>query len=228
MTHKGERYIMKLRENNEPLVPASLYPEKILAHSWYFTERLPGSFPEVWVRETVYEKLLFAAGSLPEGMRLVVWDGWRSFDLQTFLFKKMLDKLKAKGITGDEAREQASVYVAVPSKEPETVSGHLTGGAVDVTLADNHGHYLNMGGGFDETEEYSQTWHYESVLMTDDSRSIIARNNRRLLIRIMESAGFSNYQNEWWHFDYGNRSWAERTKAPNAFYGYTQPSFRWR
>jgi D-alanyl-D-alanine dipeptidase len=215
---------MTLKENNEPLVQAGLYPEKILTRSWYFFERLPGSLPEVWVRESVYDKLLLAADLLPEGLRLVIWDGWRSYDLQSYLFKKMLDRLKAKGITGEEAREQASVYVAIPSKEPETVSGHSTGGAVDITLADMRGHYLNMGGGFDEIEEHSQTWYYENP----DRGNVIARNNRRLLIRIMESAGFSNYPNEWWHFDYGNNAWAVRTKAEYAFYGYTEPPFKWR
>ncbi len=215
---------MTLIENNEPLVHAGLYPEKILTKSWYFFERLPGSYPEVWVRETVYEKLLVAAESLPEGLRLVIWDGWRSYDLQSFLYKRMLDRLKEKDITGDKAHEHARVFVAVPSKEPETVSGHLTGGAVDITLADVRGHYLNMGGSFDETEEHSHTWYYENP----ERGNIIARNNRRLLVRIMESAGFSNYPSEWWHFDYGNRGWAERTKAENAFYGYTEPPFKWR
>ena len=136
----------------------------------------------------------------------------------------MLDRLKEKGITGDEAKEEASTFVAIPSKEPETVSGHLTGGAVDLTLADVRGHYLNMGGSFDETDVHSQTWYYENP----DRGNVTARNNRRLLIRIMETAGFSNYPNEWWHFDYGNNAWASRTKAECAFYGYTEPPFKWR
>lgn len=217
---------MILKENNEPLIHASLYPEKILTRSWYFSERLPGSLPEVWVRESVYEKLLVAAESLPEGLRLVIWDGWRSYELQSFLFKKMLDRIKSKGNvqTEEEAREQASVFVAIPSKDNETVSGHLTGGAVDLTLADVRGHYLDMGGSFDDTSEHSQTWYYENP----DRGNIIARNNRRLLIRIMESAGFSNYPCEWWHFDYGNANWAVRTKSECAFYGYTEPQFKWR
>ena len=24
----------------------------------------------------------------------------------------------------------------------------------------------------------------------------------------MEDAGFTNYEEEWWHFDYGNQNWA--------------------
>ncbi|MBH1990010.1 MAG: hypothetical protein I8H80_02415 [Alphaproteobacteria bacterium] len=30
--------------------------------------------------------------------------------------------------------------------------------------------------------------------------STSAKNNRRLLLSIMESSGFVNYDKEWWHF----------------------------
>lgn len=112
---------------NEPLVPASLYPEKILVMSWYFGEGLPGSLPEVWVRKSVYERLIAAAESLPDRMRLVLWDGWRSYELQSLLFGKMLERVKAKGVPESEAREKASEFVAIPSKNPESVSFHMTG-----------------------------------------------------------------------------------------------------
>lgn len=218
---------MNLIENNEPLVQASLYPERILVRSWYFGEGLKGSLPEVWLRESVYERLLVAAESLPEGLRFVLWDGWRSFELQSALFDILLGRIKAKGIPEDEAYSQASVFVAIPSKEPESVSGHLTGGAIDLTLADSQGHYLPMGGGFDETEEHSRTDYYDNPDLWSDGRAVIARDNRRLLVSTMEAAGFSNYPSEWWHYDYGNRNWAIRTKASHAFYGYIEPPFRW-
>ncbi|MBQ4051251.1 MAG: hypothetical protein IJD13_06430, partial [Oscillospiraceae bacterium] len=49
-----------------------------------------------------------------------------------------------------------------------------------------------------------------------------ARDNRRLLYHVMIRAGFTNYDGEWWHFDYGNPLWASRTgKEP--FYGLAHP-----
>lgn len=217
---------MILTENSEPLVQVSLYPEKILARSWYFGEGLPGSLPEVWLRASVYDKLILAAEALPENMRLVIWDGWRSFELQSELFNILLARIKSAGIPDNEAYEQAKIFVAIPSKNPEDVSGHLTGGAVDLTIADDKGRYLYMGGNFDEAEEHSYTDYYERESLSNLEK--IARDNRRLLVNTMENAGFSNYPSEWWHFDYGNKNWAIRTKAQHAFYGYTEPPFKWR
>ena len=211
-----------LIENHEPLVHAGLYPERILTLSWYYGEKLPGSFPEVWVRSEVYERLISAAESLPKGLRLVIWDGWRSYELQSELYRILLGRIMSRGVPEAEAREKASVFVAIPSREPETVSGHLTGGAVDLTISDARGRYLDMGGSFDETEEHSHANYYEG------SENITARDNRRLLVRTMESVGFSNYPSEWWHYDFGDRQWAERTGAPHAFYGYTEPPFKWQ
>ncbi len=210
-----------LVENHEPLVQVSLYPERILARSWYYGERLPGSYPEIWLRAGVYERLTAAAEALPKDLRLVVWDGWRSYELQSELFGILLARLMARGFSEGEARERAKEFVAVPSREPESVSGHLTGGAVDLTIADVRGHYLDMGGGFDETEEHSHTDYYEG------RENIIARDNRRLLVSVMEGAGFKNYASEWWHYDYGNRQWAEKAGGVCACYGYVEPPFKW-
>ena len=211
-----------LIENNEPLVQASLYPERILALSWYYGEKLTGSLSEVWLRQSVYERLITAAESLPKNLRLIIWDGWRSYELQSQLYNILLGRIMSTGIPESEARKRASVFVAIPSKSPETVSGHLTGGAVDLTIADIKGHYLDMGGNFDETEEHSHTKYYEG------SENITARDNRRLLVQTMENAGFSNYPSEWWHYDFGNRQWAERTGTENSFYGYIEPPFKWQ
>ena len=217
--------INKLLECGEPLVPTSLFPSKILVRSWYFNEGLEGSVPEAWLRESVFKRLVNAARKLPPDWHFIIWDGWRSFKLQSNLFNILLNRIKAAepSISDEDARSKASVFVAVPSKEPDTVSGHLTGGAVDITIADNNGLYLDMGGGFDETEQHSYTSYYEQ-----NNLNLKARDNRRLLVKLLEDEGFSNYPSERWHFDYGNRNWAIRTGADNAIYGYTEPPFKWR
>ncbi|MBQ7733151.1 MAG: M15 family metallopeptidase [Synergistaceae bacterium] len=217
---------MKITRDNEKLVQASLYPEKILVRSWYFGEGLPGSLPEAWLREGVYERLLLAAESLPDNLRFVIWDGWRSYELQKFLFDTLYSRAKAKGLDDESAYALTRTFVAVPSKEPESVSGHLTGGSIDLTLADMYGRYLDMGGNFDETEEHSATGYYEKSDLSVQS-NVNALNNRRLLVSIMTGAGFVNNPNEWWHYDYGNRRWAELTGSGEFFYGYTEPPFKW-
>ena len=66
------------------------------------------------------------------------------------------------------------------------------------------------------TDAHSRTNFYEA------SENITARDNRKILVKTMESEGFSNYPSEWWHYDYGNRAWALRTRAGNEFYGCTE------
>ncbi|MBQ6969986.1 MAG: D-alanyl-D-alanine carboxypeptidase family protein [Synergistaceae bacterium] len=217
--------------SDEPLVQASLYPEKILTRSVYYSEGLPGSLPDVWLRESVYESLLVAAESLHDDLRLVIWDGWRSFELQTYLYEKQVSRMKTLGFNDDEAHKKASVYVAYPSKDYENVSNHLSGGAVDLTIADKYGHYLPMGGNFDDTAGHSATNYYDSY-DDGDTMNITPEKiycwNRKTLLRIMTEAGFTNYEPEWWHFDFQNRNWAERKGFTGEVYGYTEPLFKWK
>ena len=225
---------MKIINVNEPLVQASMYPERILTRSCYHSEGLPGSFSEVWLRKSVFEALVNAAESLNENLRLVILDGWRSFELQSYLYNTLFERIKAQGFNDDEANERTSIYVAYPSKENHNVSAHLTGGAVDVTIAAVEGEYLVMGGEFDDTDEHSRTDYYDSYFRESDGtlRKItheeLSCRNRRTLFEAMTGAGFTNYEAEWWHYDYGDRNWAERTGFSGEVYGYIEPMFKWR
>ena len=35
----------------------------------------------------------------------------------------------------------------------------------------------------------------------------------------MTEAGFQNYEEEWWHYDYGNVTWARKAHKQQAIYG---------
>jgi len=72
-------------------------------------------------------------------------------------------------------------------------SSHSRGSAVDLTLCDHHsGHDLDMGSAFDYFDVISHT--------DNDSISDEQIKNRRLLKSLMESEGFKNFFQEWWHF----------------------------
>ncbi len=46
-----------------------------------------------------------------------------------------------------------------------------------------------------------------------------ARKNRKLLIDLFEDEDFVVDIKEYWHFDYGNASWALGKREKHAFYG---------
>ena len=71
-------------------------------------------------------------------------------------------------------------------------SGHSRGSTVDLTLVDEHGRELDMGGIFDFFGELSHP-DYQGV--TPDQFQ-----NRMLLREIMVSSGFVPLKEEWWHF----------------------------
>jgi D-alanyl-D-alanine dipeptidase len=103
-------------------------------------------------------------------------------------------------------REAANKYVAAP--DCLAPPPHTTGGAIDVRLRSAQGKILSMG---------PRT---PAACRTAFTRlSPTQRQNRDLLCSALEWAGFSNYEEEWWHWSYGDSGWALRTNQPLAFYG---------
>nr|WP_322624256.1 M15 family metallopeptidase [uncultured Flavobacterium sp.] len=115
--------------------------------------------------------------ALDKGYRLVLYDCYRPYPIQYKMYELVNNPL----------------YVAKPGKG----SNHNRGQAVDISLADENGELLDMGGAFDEFSEIS---HYA---YKDISRK--ARRNRKRLRTIMTEAGFTPFESEWWHFDYKQR-----------------------
>ncbi len=72
-------------------------------------------------------------------------------------------------------------------------SRHNLGLAVDVTLVDAAtGAELDMGSPFDT---------FSALSRTANATGAVAANRARL-VRLMESAGWKNYAEEWWHFSF--------------------------
>jgi D-alanyl-D-alanine dipeptidase len=71
-------------------------------------------------------------------------------------------------------------------------SGHSRGSTVDLTLAQQDGHELDMGTPFDFFSPRS--WPAAAGV------SAAAKANRALLAAVMRRHGFHPYEKEWWHF----------------------------
>ncbi|WP_166368746.1 M15 family metallopeptidase [Psychromonas sp. SA13A] len=204
-----------ISDNSERLIPTSLN-KQIFTFPIYSKIGLPGAINECYVRESVFLKLLEVNKRLPKGFNLVMLDGWRSTQVQKYLFKNILIDIKSKSdenITDGEIYTAARALVAPPSEDPLNPSPHNTGGSVDVTLCDDNGCMIEMGSDFDENSPLSSSSAYESE--TDSP----ARKHRRILYNAMIYAGFTNLPSEWWHYDYGNQIWGYYKKQSTAIYG---------
>lgn len=221
---------LPIEECGEPLVNAGFVPDRLIVHPEYFVQNVAGALPEIWLRESVLRRLLQAAKSLPDGHRFVLLDGWRPLEVQHNLYAQYREEVVEADPDAEDVRIDNIVerYVSPPTDDPVCPSPHLTGGSVDLTIVDQSGIPLAMGSTFDETSFRSKTTYFETAPVSEDPNVGQYRANRRLLLSVMEKAGFSNYPDEWWHFDYGNQNWAYFTSGEKAVYGVTRPPWRWR
>ncbi len=126
---------------------------------------IPHAIPECHARGEVFERLLRVAAALPGGVRLVVLDAWRPFAVQQYLYDSLSSALAAHYPRAGEAELERLTrqFVSPPSSSREAPSPHLTGGAVDVTLCDAQGRWLDMGSAFDEAVPASYTAYFERL-----------------------------------------------------------------
>ncbi|MGD9696463.1 MAG: M15 family metallopeptidase [Thermoleophilia bacterium] len=198
-----------IEPRDEPLVPVEEIGAGIVDDPRYHRDGLPGAMPRGWVRAGVAEALARVARALPGGLRLVVWDGYRPIATQTALFNAYLAELEMvhPDWPADALEEAAGRYVTPPSRSAVAPPPHLTGGAVDLTLADAAGRPLDLGTDFDAFVPEAGARALEEVPGA-------ARDLRRTLFWAMHAEGFTAYVEEWWHFDLGDQFWGLATGRP--------------
>ena len=217
-------YSMPIADCEEPLIPLSFAPERFLVRSHYFELGMPGALAECHARTEVQQRLLKASDVLPDHLRLVVLDAWRSEQLQRYLFEQCQAVLADVYVEAniEELFILTQQYVAEPTPNALTPSPHLTGGAVDLMIATRDGVPLFFGSPFDDPDEISHARYFEEKEERGEILSELEKTalyNRRLLYNVMIRAGFVNIGSEWWHFEYGTQRWACKTGQKNAKYG---------
>lgn len=188
----------------------------------------------IFTREGVARKLKLVNASLKKyGFELYVLDAYRPVSCQNALWTYFIGRAKEllKSPSQSDLVDFAAKYCSDPRKfdknDQTTWPTHSTGGAVDLTLrSTNTNQQAYMGGIFDDASNQSSSRFYEERKENEMSSSDFeARKNRRILYWAMTEAGFQNYANEWWHYDFGTQLWAKKTnrldpsKDVKAFYG---------
>jgi D-alanyl-D-alanine dipeptidase len=152
---------------------------------------------------------------LPAGIALLVLDGWRPLALQAELFEHYQELLTS--LETSDSSITGELYVSKPSADFRHPSPHLTGGAVDVVLADAFGRALDMGAEFDEFDARAHIGFYESR-NGEGSDDMLYALRRRELSHALSAAGFVNHAPEFWHFSYGDQMWG-LARGRSARYG---------
>lgn len=168
-----------------------------------------------FVRKTILEKLSRVSLSLPDGINLVLIEGYRSMESQQadwdFSFQKI--KKDNPNLTDERIEQRVGLVVA----KPLPLANHHCGGAVDVTLVYSDGTLLDMGTPYlDKDMDIS---FYHKFKMLSDEITDEQKENRKILRDAMESEDFVWYPNEWWHYCWGDRMWAVYSNQNECFYG---------
>lgn len=206
-----------IKETQEPLVELLPINKRLFIRSSYYEQQIPNSLQGIHLRKGAIGRLLVALDALPNQFSLIVYDGYRPLQVQQFLFNQIQQKitLSNPSWSQEQIQKETLKYVAYPSIEEGFPAPHLTGGALDLTLGDADGNPLDLGTAFDETDSKSATDYFE----VNAEENPEAFKNRRLLFNCMTIAGFENYSAEWWHYDFGNITWARKAQKPTAIYG---------
>ena len=138
-----------------------------------------------------------AAAALAEAQQLASAEGYSIHVYDGYRPQRAVDHFVEWGADLADTTKKAAFYPDVPKAELfdrgyiAERSGHSRGSTADLTLT-RDGIPLDMGTPFDFFDELSHT---ENPAITGQ-----AMENRMILKRIMEEAGFRNYVNEWWHY----------------------------
>ena len=211
---------MIIKECNEKLI--ELDPEEFVLDPIYFAWGHTDT-KKMYLREGAIEKLRDAKDilrNIPEyrDWNLKIWDGFRTLETQQVLYDNYYNQLKERHGDWPDNKlcENVEIFVCRPSYDPLSPSYHNTGGTVDLTIVDGNGAEIPMGTPFDEFTERAFVDHFKDMT---DPESVKFHKNRMLLQKIMLNADFVNYEEEWWHFSYGTKQWAEKKNREFAIYG---------
>jgi D-alanyl-D-alanine dipeptidase len=169
-----------------------------------------GKLDSPWVRAGVFDRLRAAARALrarDPSLHLKVVSAHRMMARQRAAYAHYTEQFGRKHphLDAEALAEFVHQHVAVPS-----VAGHPTGGAIDLTLANEAGE-VDMGAAYGDFS--NQLFHAFAEGLTEAQRA-----NRALLREVMVGAGFAPFNGEWWHFSYGDAEWAAVWTQPTALF----------
>lgn len=240
-----------IRLETDPLVaigPLSDYPE-LFTNAVYAGERddspyrglysLPHASNVICVRKSVAEKLVAAQKQLPKNQILIIYDGYRSNEIQQSLYDHYRKELEQIFPDHTDAwlDDETEKYVTNPNAKTEHPAPHTTGGAVDISIIElepiayqQRNDILKLAQSpdrdvklFNLIANSAQHLDFGAPFDHGDPEAALAyyesfgpetaRNNRRILYHLMESVGMKAFASEWWHYNAPETQMGARTSG---------------
>ncbi len=218
-----------IKDNKDKLIAIPTCFKFICPHPYYDLGAPYKKKDGIWkLREEVVKRLIKVNDYLKlknKSFCLLIYDSWRPIEVQQFMFNRAFilecKRLDIYASVKDMelyplVKRKVEKFWAYPSLDEKCPPPHSTGGALDITLADNFGNIMDMGSNIDQMDEKSKPDFYKNI---ENKDAIIWNDRRNLLKEIMIKFDFVQHPNEWWHFSYGDQLWAWKNKKTNALYG---------
>ena len=149
--------------------------------------------PRGVLKETAAKALKKAAEAFEkQGLYMLIYDAYRPQRAVDHFVRWAKDESDIK--MKDEFYPELDKGELFPKGYIAVYSGHSRGMTVDLTLTDEHGVPLDMGGEFDWFSKISS---HDYDHLTPEQKA-----NRQLLRDGMLAAGFDDYVEEWWHYTF--------------------------
>jgi zinc D-Ala-D-Ala dipeptidase len=173
------------------------------------------------IRSGVLDRLIIASTYLYNKykLRLHIFDAYRPLSVQQYMVDYTYSQIKQANPQYSDEQIINMVFRiwAYPSIDIKTPPPHSTGAAIDLTLVDEHGRIIDMGGAIDEISDRSLPDYYINEIK--GSIGQVYHTHRKILSECMIQAGFWLNGTEWWHFSYGDQMWAYNYNQDKAIYG---------
>jgi len=163
-----------------------------------------------YVRKTIAKKLCQAQKYLPKGMKFLITFTTRSSEEQKKIFERFVKRFSNQHPSWTKSKVLREVKKYVHPFKGKYASGHLTGGAVDLTL---------WKGGRRVAMNSLKLPYQENAKTTQPKLPAYIQRNRKIMFDALKKVGFSNYPKEYWHWSYGDIHWAKREKRKVVIYG---------
>lgn len=206
-----------IEDCGEPLVAIPLEQFAVVDPHPYAMLGAPyGERSPYYVRASILQALLQAQSHLQQqkpGWQIQIFDAYRPIAVQQFMVDYTYEQLlhdwwqdhptTKKTPPKETLLQQVYQFWAAPSHDPATPPPHSTGAAIDITLVNEQRQVVDMGSDIDELSERSYPNHF-----VDKPEGTVFHQHRIILSEVMQSAGFRQHPNEWWHFSLGDQLWA--------------------
>jgi D-alanyl-D-alanine dipeptidase len=195
--------MIQIKDSHEPLVNIKKVCPSLIV-------KLHTGEKKAYLRKSATKKLCQAKSYLPTGYTLIINDAWRSAKTQQKIYKRFLRHFTKKypGWSNKKIKNEVKKFVAPFSGK--RVSGHMTGGAIDLRLYKN-GKRVPMWS--------SKLTYQENAQSIQPKLPAYMQKNRAIMFDALLQAGFANYRREFWHWSYGDLFWARKNNKKYALYG---------